>query len=212
MDLLIFHASIHSSDGGIIVSCQDLSTNGIKLNGMKISKASVILMDGDIFEIPGSQCDYLWNYYPLRCPVLWHVGPTSAFKCVHILKQRPEKNNIFDPTPSSQVSYKVRTHRCFHLLEQTLNREYFQRMGNYTLTSHCLGSGSFATVHLAVDTFQHRQVACKVIKTRKRDEMKKICAEATILMGLDHPNINKFYGFEEQDRTLFVSSYLVLRG
>lgn len=77
-------------------------------------------------------------------------------------------------------------------------------MGDYTLTSHCLGSGSFATVHLAVDIVQHRQVACKVIKTRKRDEMKKICAEATILMSLDHPNINKFYSFEERDRTLLV--------
>lgn len=31
-----------------------------------------------------------------------------AFKCVHIWKEQPEKDNIFDPTPSSQVSYKVR--------------------------------------------------------------------------------------------------------
>jgi hypothetical protein len=46
---------------------QDLSTNGIILNGQKIRKTSVILMDGDTVEIPSSQslfdlsveCDYL---------------------------------------------------------------------------------------------------------------------------------------------------------
>lgn len=57
-------------------------------------------------------------------PVLWHIGSIPAFTCIHILKQRPEKNNIFDPTPSSQVSYKVRTHHCaFIRLERTLNRK-----------------------------------------------------------------------------------------
>ena len=34
---------------------QDLSTNGTLLNGNRIRKTSVILMDGDTIEIPSSQ-------------------------------------------------------------------------------------------------------------------------------------------------------------
>jgi hypothetical protein len=40
---------------GCKLVAQDLSMNGIVLNGHKIRKASVILMDGDIMEIPASQ-------------------------------------------------------------------------------------------------------------------------------------------------------------
>lgn len=54
------------------------------------------------------------------------------------------------------------------------------------MTSHCLGSGSFATVHLALDTLQHRQVACKIIKTRREENTLKVWREVRILMALDH--------------------------
>jgi len=46
--------------------------NGIVLNGHKIRKASVILMDGDIIEIPASQSTslqlvgHLLHAYPLE--------------------------------------------------------------------------------------------------------------------------------------------------
>ena len=54
------------------------------------------------------------------------------------------------------------------------------------VTSHCLGSGSFAAVHLAFDRENHRQVACKAIKTKKEHEVNKVFKEVGILMGLDH--------------------------
>lgn len=45
--------SVRSPTGGVVVSCQDLSRNGIAYNGQTIKKSSVILMDGDILSLPG---------------------------------------------------------------------------------------------------------------------------------------------------------------
>lgn len=42
---------IQSSQGGIVISCQDMSSNGLLYNGMKIRKSCVLLMDGDTIEI-----------------------------------------------------------------------------------------------------------------------------------------------------------------
>ena len=66
----LFH-SVQTHPDGFVISCQvslysscflvplihpqDLSTNGTLLNGNRIRKASVILMDGDAIEIPSSQ-------------------------------------------------------------------------------------------------------------------------------------------------------------
>lgn len=52
--------------------------------------------------------------------------------------------------------------------------------------SHCLGSGSFATVHLAFDPMNHKQVACKSIKTKRDHEIKTVMKEVRILMTLKH--------------------------
>lgn len=54
------------------------------------------------------------------------------------------------------------------------------------MTSNCLGSGAFATVHLAFDKDKNRQVACKTIKTKKDSEMLQFMAEVRILAGLNH--------------------------
>jgi meiosis-specific serine/threonine-protein kinase MEK1 len=54
------------------------------------------------------------------------------------------------------------------------------------VTSHCLGSGSFATVNLAIDTQRYCQVACKTIKTKSESDMKKVQKEVQILMKLNH--------------------------
>ena len=52
--------------------------------------------------------------------------------------------------------------------------------------SHCLGTGSYATVHLALDTSAHRQVACKIIRRKEGTDLKKEMKEATLLMALHH--------------------------
>lgn len=59
-------------------------------------------------------------------------------------------------------------------------------IGPYTVLSHRLGSGSFATVHLAIDTVKHRQVACKVIKPRMLESKDKFRKEAELLKTLSH--------------------------
>lgn len=58
------------------------------------------------------------------------------------------------------------------------------------MTSQCLGTGSFATVHLALDPKKHRQVACKSIRTRKDSEVEQVMKEVKILMKLKHVSKN----------------------
>lgn len=61
-----------------------------------------------------------------------------------------------------------------------------------------LGSGSFAQVYLAIDTFNLNRLACKAIKTkglRLREskilekEFQRIVQEVRVLKQIDHPNI-----------------------
>ncbi|OSX67305.1 hypothetical protein POSPLADRAFT_1129419, partial [Postia placenta MAD-698-R-SB12] len=140
------------------------STNGLILNGHKIRKSSVLLMDGDVIQIPHSQ----------------------KFECLHVQKQPERKANIFDPTPPRIPSLKTK------------------RIGRYLVTSHCLGTGSFATVHLAIDTIAYRQVACKTIKRKSHDKIEKVMKEVDILIALDHPNINRVWAARHDDTFLHI--------
>ncbi|KAF9785698.1 kinase-like protein [Thelephora terrestris] len=158
--------------GGFVISCQDLSTNGTLLNGHRIRKASVILVDGDTIEIPSSQ----------------------KFQCLFSFKTPREKAHIFEPTPPIETAHKGET------------------IGKYTVTSHCLGSGSFATVHLAFDRVNHRQVACKTIKTKKGHEVDKVYKEVGILTGLNHPNINRVFDLEQDGAFLHIFLQLCTGG
>ncbi|EIN14068.1 kinase-like protein [Punctularia strigosozonata HHB-11173 SS5] len=156
-------ACIPAGNGGIILSCKDLSTNGIILNGRhRLRKASIILMDGDTLTIPHSQ----------------------TFTCIHMRKGHQEKAHIFDPTPRQTPSVR--------------------EIGDYAVTSHCLGSGSYATVNLAIDTNKYRQVACKTIRTKTEDDLKKVQKEVQILMKLHHPNVTKIRDVSINGRFLHI--------
>jgi len=60
-----------------------------------------------------------------------------AFKCIHLWKERAEKDNIFDPTPSSQVSYKVKADSYVAMLDSKL--EFQSKLGDIRL--HRTASG-----------------------------------------------------------------------
>ncbi|KAJ3910119.1 kinase-like protein [Lentinula edodes] len=141
-----------------LIFTQDSSKNGIILNGHRIKKASVILMNGDSIRIPDS----------------------LTFTCTHVWKDPVEKISVFDPTPPPQPARKL-----------------LQHIGHYVVTSQCLGSGSFATVHLALSMDRRCQVACKSIRTKKghRDE-------------LGQPNINRI--FDTQEDQHFIHIFLQL--
>lgn len=85
-------------------------------------------------------------------------------------------------------------------------------------------SGSFASVHLAFDTYAHRQVACKTVitKVKYKSELQKVMKEVNILQSLRHvsalhtsfmqiskvwlkPNINKIIDVvvDERNRWLW---------
>jgi len=68
-----------------------------------------------------------------------------------------------------------------------------QHLGKYVVTSQCLGTGSFATVHLALDPTKHRQVACKSIRTRKESEVEQVMKEVKILMKLKHVRLSHYF-------------------
>ncbi|OJT02724.1 Meiosis-specific serine/threonine-protein kinase mek1 [Trametes pubescens] len=155
---------VRSSNGGTIISCHDQSTNGMLLNGHKFRKTSVLLMDGDLLELPSSQ----------------------KFECVVLNKEPEQKVNIFDPTPPAQAVVKTK------------------RIDRYVVTSHCLGSGSFATVHLAMDTTAFKQVACKCIKRRGSDKLDKVKKEVDILLNLTHPNINTVRAATNDNNFLYI--------
>ncbi|KAF8560200.1 kinase-like protein [Imleria badia] len=160
--------AVRSGAGGIIISCQDLSTNGIVINGHKIRKTSSILMHGDTLKIPASQ----------------------AFQCALNSRHLPAT-----------------------LPHNVLSQSHaFKDLGRYRITSHCLGTGSYASVHLALDTSAHRQVACKIIRRKGGNDLKKEMKEATLLTSLHHPNINRVYAFDYDSQFLYIMLQLSTGG
>ena len=113
---------------------------------------------------------------------------------------------IFEPTPpQGGVAYKVKKRLIYSLALLTLRVESGDRevyccfslswkVGAFpqcfvgVLTFLYRSSGSFAYVHLAFDTLACKQVACKTVITRSRDDvaMKKVMKEVEILGNLDH--------------------------
>lgn len=63
----------------------------------------------------------------------------------------------------------------------------------YYLTQKILGSGSFASVHLAIDVFSNRKVACKIIDIRGQrltsTSKAQIQSEISVLSRVNHRNI-----------------------
>ncbi|KAJ7169702.1 kinase-like protein [Mycena filopes] len=186
-------SAVRSQNGGVIVSCQDFSRNGILLNGHRISKSVVILMHGDKLQLPNSAsgCSLQTLLF-----IPWTVVLHPAFTCHHIWKDRLDKIDLFDPTPPQQLAQRTMS------------------IGKYLVTSQKLGSGSFATVHLALDTSRttRRQVACKTIRKKKGCDMRQVFKEISILNGLQHPNINRIYDTEEDDQFMFIFLQLCTGG
>ncbi|KAL5495005.1 hypothetical protein ACEPAI_467 [Sanghuangporus weigelae] len=121
------------------------------------------------------------------------IPNSQVFKCIHVLKEPREKSNIFEPTPP-QSAYKNLS------------------VGKYTIMSHCLGSGSYASVHLAFDAVSFRQVACKTIitKCRGKDDMQKAIKEVNILKKLKHPNICGILDVEMNSKAGWLHIFLEL--
>lgn len=134
-------------------------------------------MDGDVIEIPGSQSTDLLLFTLISSSRTISV-PMCAFEEGN--KREREYIRSYSVKSSILQGSMCQTKTSSHSLTIT------QRIGAYTVTSHCLGSGSFATVNLALDTSQYRQVACKSIKTRKDENISKVMKEVHLLKSLNH--------------------------
>ena len=107
-----------------------------------------------------------------------------GFKCIHLRTQCIERTSIFDPTPPTQPAHKVEFYNVGLSLDDI--PEKHQKIGDFIVTSHSLGSGSFATVHLAMDRLEHRQVACKIIKAKHGKDISSLMKEVDILTAVQH--------------------------
>jgi serine/threonine protein kinase len=70
-----------------------------------------------------------------------------------------------------------------------------------------IGQGSFAAVHLALDTESRNRVAIKsydMIGNEDNLRQKAIMNEITILRDIDHSNISKLYGVYEENGVWYV--------
>lgn len=120
--------------------------------------------------------------------LLCNCDTLSEFECVLLHKEPEQKVNIFDPTPPPQRSLKTKVRPfCPNLPQLTC---FVQKIDRYLVTSHCLGSGSFATVHLAMDASAFKQVACKCIKRKSNDKVEKIRKEVDILLNISHVSLD----------------------
>ncbi|KAK7458663.1 hypothetical protein VKT23_009663 [Stygiomarasmius scandens] len=120
------------------------------------------------------------------------IPDSLTFICHQVWKDSVNKVTVFDPTPPQQPAQK--------------------RIGNFAVTSQCLGSGAFATVHLAIDLVRHCQVACKSIRTKKDREIDQVIKEINILMSLNHPNINRIYESIQNDNFIHIFLQLCTGG
>ncbi len=197
LPLLFDFDRVHTSTGGVMISCQvflsgsslslfvyspkDFSTNGFTLNGYDVRRSSVLLMDGDIMELPSSRSRKIT--YNVRLPNQLLISQLPEFKCTHLRVQCRERTSIFEPTPPTQPAQKVEFPACY---AEPTSYPRNQKIGDFIVTSHSLGSGSFATVHLAMDHRSCRQVACKIIKAKNGKEVSSLMKEVDILTAVQH--------------------------
>ena len=112
-----------------------------------------------------------------------------AFQCLHVWKEPQEKTNLFDPTPPPQRGPGQIKHKVGDCPDVFGRSDYPQNMGQYIVTSKCLGSGAFATVHLAIDPSNHRQVACKTICARRKKDKRQVLLEVEMLKRVRHVSL-----------------------
>lgn len=122
-------------------------------------------------------------YYP-GCLDQRPLLQSPGFKCIHLRTQCIERTSIFDPTPPTQPAQKVEFYDVALFSDDI--PEKHQKIGDFVVTSHSLGSGSFATVHLAMDRLEHRQVACKIIKAKHGKDVSSLMKEVDILTAVHH--------------------------
>jgi hypothetical protein len=170
--------------------------NGVFVNGDRMRKTCILLMDNDILEIPHVQSAFT----PVYSAHSSYNPP--VFRCEYVFKRPPPMpEHLFDIPPTS--------------------RSKTVKIDDFLVLPHCLGSGAFAKVHLAIWPQRATQVACKTIKlpvprggkgrrspgsrwggaegdaeARKQTdvELRKLMKERDILMSLSHVRTFRTWG------------------
>ncbi|KAJ8121740.1 hypothetical protein O1611_g10022 [Lasiodiplodia mahajangana] len=89
----------------------------------------------------------------------------------------------------------------------------------FLITGTVLGSGAFASVHLAIDLKKTQQVACKIHRFNQSQQfrnppntIRRIIDETNILSRLTHPNLLKFEAAFRSSDTLYTFTELATGG
>lgn len=85
-----------------MVSCQDVSSNGMSLNSNRIHKTSVLVMDGDVLQIASRSESHVTRTYALT------ESFDAEFECRHMIKRPEQKQHVFDPTPPPHASSRTK--------------------------------------------------------------------------------------------------------
>ena len=103
-------------------------------------------------------------------------------------------------------------------MESLANWKTLKTVGNYSISTKVLGSGTFAKTYLARDVNNlNQQYACKTIsknhapgideevwKTHKQYFVNRLQDEVRIWKELKHPNVVKFHSILESPNTVYI--------
>ncbi|CDZ96701.1 Ca2 /calmodulin-dependent protein kinase, EF-Hand protein superfamily [Phaffia rhodozyma] len=181
------------------LSCvEDLSMNGIVVNGKRLKSQAIFLSEGDIIEIPQTTKRFVFHL-PLN----------------HLDEDDHTQLGLLDSSEASILSY--REDRGLHPPNcKTASVPATLKIGHYRVfLDQSLGSGSFGKVRLAVDGRTEAQVACKTVPKSRllgdRD-FERLYNELELGLKLDHPNVIKVFKYHQTESHFHIFLQLVTGG
>ncbi|KAG6336139.1 hypothetical protein ID866_2949 [Astraeus odoratus] len=127
--------AVRTSSGGVLISCQDLSTNGVIINGHKIRKTSAIITNGDTIKIPASQtfqCVQRWRKLPDKQASQLAVSPLQSIK--------PNINRVYAVDSDSEFLYIM--------LQLSTGGDLFTYITTHARHRLCEGEAKYITFQL----------------------------------------------------------------
>ncbi|KAG8930471.1 Meiosis-specific serine/threonine-protein kinase mek1 [Tulasnella sp. 418] len=158
--------AVRSASGGLFLSCQDMSTNGTIWNDHLIRKTPIIVSDGDVLKIPGSQTFKV---------VIVNKMDTN------IMGDEADSRKSIHDTP--QLTY-TQCGSNYLLTNQGLGTGAF---GTVRVAVDKVNCKQVACKTIVIPTSTDRRGKKKKVE----EKIKLVLKEVEILKALNHPNVNR---------------------